>query len=489
MSLSRRRIALLAAIVVAMATASLGGVNGWNRWKSRCAAQVAETPAKVLRSIQADPADQVDLGPVDKSHLTNPNAARGVLASARTPGGGFRPATHVLVAGADGRSQDSVQPIGSVNGDPILAAGPPAWLGSALRGSVVVLDRNTGQAKWGRQYFGDEVHGQQRPGRMMVLQLTSRPMAASFADADGRLEWCTWVGKDPITTYRATFTSDVSEDGQLYVVHEPAEEVGERSVLLSRIDSTSGKVAWEQPVGGVDRVSSLDTFGDQVLLSRWDPKMYVDDRWRILNESKDPAAGALVARSATTGESTWTYAGPDSSGWIVNVVGTQGDTAVVVARRLKADPKGGGPSGDALNQSWLIGLDRSGKERWRQDLGSALVYDLAADSKLAGDVVITKESKTSDPQRLVAHDLATGKVRWTREASRSVPEIKLDVSTVVGDRLVAAGTRPRGGLRSIDLVTGKEQVVLTDGDVRNLVGDDTSVTFVADGLVFTLDHA
>src|SRR4051794_21341723 len=108
MSLSRRRIALLAAIVVALAAASFGGVNGWNRWKSRCAAQVAETPAKVLRSIHAVPADQVDLDSVDKRGAINTNAARGVLASARRPGGGFRPATRVLVSGADGRSEDSV---------------------------------------------------------------------------------------------------------------------------------------------------------------------------------------------------------------------------------------------------------------------------------------------------------------------------------------------------------------------------------------------
>ncbi|MFG1909579.1 hypothetical protein [Kribbella sp. NPDC048928] len=488
MDTSKRRIALVAGIAVTVAAASVGGVNGWDRWKSRCSAHVAETPAKVLRSIQARPADQVDLAADRGSDSINPNAARGVLASARKPGGGFSPATRVLVSGADGRSADSVQSIGTADGDPILAVGPPAWVGSALKGSVVVLDRHTGQARWGRQYFGDAVQGRQLPGRMMVLQLTSRPMAASFATADGDITWCTWVGTDPVISYPPTFTSD-AEDGQLYVVREPAEEAGDRSVLLSRIDGTSGKIAWEQPVDGVDRLSSLDTFGDQLLLSRWDPQMYVDDRWAALSGRTDPNAGAVVARSAATGDATWTYDGPDPSGWIVNVIGVRDDTAVVVARRVKADPKTGGPAGEALNQSWLIGLDRTGKERWRQDLGSALVYTLADDAKVADDVVITDESKSTDPKvRLVARDLTTGKVRWTKMTSRSGPTIKLEVSTVIDHQLVAAGANPRGGLQSIDLTTGSQQAVLTDGDIRNIVGDNKSITFVADGLVFTLDH-
>ncbi|MFB6718886.1 hypothetical protein ACFCV3_01945 [Kribbella sp. NPDC056345] len=153
------------------------------------------------------------------------------------------------------------------------------------------------------------------------------------------------------------------------------------------------------------------------------------------------SVSAVVARSSQTGEATWTYAGPDRSGWIVNVIGVRGDTAVVVARRMKAAPLGS-PKDEALNQSWLIGLDRTGKERWRHDMGSALNYDLAFGTKVADDTVITRN------------------------------------------------TPPGGGpgLWALDLATGNPQQVLTKGFVESIVSDGKSITFVANGLVVTLDH-
>jgi outer membrane protein assembly factor BamB len=489
MSSPKRRI-FAAGIVVAVIAASLGGISGWHRWKSRCSAQVAETPAEVLQSIHADPADQTDFSQMRTGYA--PDQARAVLTSAGKPGGGFHPATYVLYT--NDPTFISERPIGYADGDPLLA----------VQGSVVRINRNTGQAMWGRQPSGRQVNEQQLPGQRIVLQLTDRPMAASFATADGTLQWCTWISNDLTTNWRgSTFSSAVSADGQLYVVREPAKDergynAADPSVLFTRIDAATGKIAWEQAVRGVDYVNTLITFGDQILLSQSDPRSTTDDRWVNLNSTKNPEAGALLARSAVTGDATWTYPGPDRSGWTVNVIGVHGDTAVVVARRVKAKPNYR-PEDDALNQSWLIGIDQTGKERWRQDLGSGvLTDDLAAKAVLAGDTIITDESKPVHPRpldptkHLVARDAATGKVRWTRLAGGSAPNISLKESTVIDDHLIAAATSQMdidmNGLMSIDLATGKCRAVITAATVRAIVGDGKSVTFLAAGLVVTLNH-
>jgi outer membrane protein assembly factor BamB len=477
--------------VVVLAVGSAGAVKGWDRWQSRCSAQSAKTPDKALRSVEATPVAQLDLSRLDPSHTIDPNAVRGVLASARKPGGGFQPVSRVLVADAAKQDKDSmvsiedaVQPVGMVNGNPVLAV-MGSWLGGTS-GSLVVMNRTSGSLQWGRQFSGGGAHARHLPGRLILLQQSPRPMAAAFAVDDGSLQWCTWLGDEAPTSYDPTFTSAVSADGGLYVVHEPSEESVGRSVRLVRVDASTGVVGWEQPVSGVDRVSRVDVLGGQVLISRPDPRMYIRARWELLQ--RDPKAGMLMARSAANGKPSWTYAGPDRSRWAVNVIGTRGETAVVAARRVTAEPVSEGITEEALNRSWLVGLDSGGKEVWRQDLGTALVYDLSKQAKLAGNVVITQESKTGQPVRLVAHDIATGKVRWTRVTSRTVPLIDLSTSTVVDNHLIVAGSGKRGGLRSIDLATGVEEPVLTDGNIRYVVGNGTAITVAADGLLFTLER-
>ncbi|WP_405056472.1 PQQ-like beta-propeller repeat protein [Kribbella sp. NBC_01505] len=477
-SKKRRIIIIGIAIAVVLAAAVPTAFWGWGRWSDRCVAHVAETPAKALRSLHADPVDQADLGPLSagKDMLINADRARAVLAAARKPGGGFQPAERVLVS-----ATDSVQPVGTVDGNPVLAVGPDTWVGMALQGSLVSMDRTTGQATWGREYFGDGTHGEQLPGQTMVLQLTSRPMAASFADADGRLQWCTWIGKDAITSYEPTFESDTTDDKQLYVVRAAAEKATDRSVLLSRIDAGTGKIAWEQPIQGTNYVSDLDTFGDQILLDQASGK----DFGSLWDSNRPPGSGALIARSAATGAASWTYAGPDQSSWGVTVIGVRGDTVIVAARQAnKKVAKYAEPV-----QSWLIALDRAGKERWRQDLGSdSLAFDLTEQAKVAGNVVLTEQRIPRQEPKLEARDLSTGKLVWTRVRSIRTPELHLEKAAVVDNHLVAAAYGPQYGVRSLDLATGNETTVLANGNVRTLVGDDKAITLTSEGLLLTLNH-
>ncbi|HEY0691652.1 MAG TPA: PQQ-binding-like beta-propeller repeat protein [Kribbella sp.] len=479
---TKRRITVVGiAIAVTLAAAVPIASYGWARWSGRCSAHVAETPAKALSGIHADPVDQVDLDSLRASEdkLISVERARAVLSAARTPGGGFQPVERVLVS-----ATDSVQPIGTVNGNPVLAVGPAAWVGMTLQGSIVPLDRNTGQAIWGRQYLGDGVHGQQLPDQTMVLQLTSRPMAASFANADGRLEWCTWISKDRLTSYQPTFQSATTDDKQLYVVRAAAKEATDQSVLLTRIDARSGKIAWSQPIQGTDYVSALDTFGDQILLNQASAKDF-GSLWNSATYPRTAGSGALIARSAATGAPSWTYAGPDQSSWGVNVIGVRGDTVIVAARQAKKIPA----KNEEPVQSWLIALDRAGKERWRQNLGStSLAFNLTEQAKVAGSVVLTEQRARRQEPKLEARDITTGKLLWTRARTNTAPDLRLERSTITDNHLVVAAYGPLFGVRSIDLATGNETTVLAKGFVRSLVGDEKAITITAEGLIFTLDH-
>ncbi|MFB6718888.1 PQQ-binding-like beta-propeller repeat protein [Kribbella sp. NPDC056345] len=485
---SRRRVALATVIAIALTSAVPVAYAGWNRWAERCSAQFEATPAEVLRTIHADPVAGIDLSPADEDRQTTYRSerARAMLTAVGKPGGGFRPATRVIVTAAAGRAPDSVNPIGTVNGDPILAVGAPSWLGADLNGSLVALDRTTGLVRWGREYSGNGVHASQLPGQMMMLKLTPRPMAAAFTMTDGGRQWCTSLGKDPIYDSRAIFKTDTTEqDKQLYVVRGQADEADSESVRLTKVDATSGKISWERSVQGIRHVSSIDTFGDQVLFSQVPPENYAAD-WNSQTRPRTPDAGILVARSAATGDPAWTFAGPDDSSWAVNVIGISGNTVIVAARQSNKTPANGAEH----VQSWLIALDPTGKERWRQDLGSALAFDLTDEAKVAGDVVLTEQRAAErDPIRLVARDTATGKVLWTRlGGTAQAPNLHLEESAIVDHHLVAAAYGPNYGIRSLDLRTGKEATVLPEGRVGSIVGDDKSITFTTESLVITLDH-
>ncbi|WP_405058425.1 PQQ-binding-like beta-propeller repeat protein [Kribbella sp. NBC_01505] len=485
---SKRRIALGVAIAVAVTYAVPLSHDGLNRWADRCSAQFEATPAEVLRTIQADPVAGVDLSPANIApDITyRSERARAMLAAVSKPGGGFRPATRVIVTAAGGRGADSVNPIGTVNGDPILAVGPPSWFGTGLRGSLVAFDRKTGVARWGRQYSGTGVHARRTPDQLMMLKLTPRPMATSFAMADGKRQWCTSLGKDPIYDSSAVFESATTVQGdQLYVVRRLGDERDRKDLQLARVDTTTGKITWEQPIQGHDYVSSIKTFGDQILFSQVSPDQYAAD-WNTEDRPRKPNRGALIAHSAATGAPTWTYAGPDDSNWAVDLIGFRDDTVIVAARQADTSPaKGAEPV-----RSWLIALDTTGKERWRQDLGSALAFNLTDEAKVAGDVVLTEERAAErDPIRLVAHDTATGKVLWSRLGGGArTPNLHLEKSAVVDHHLVAAAYGPDFGIRSLDLRTGKEATVIPEGRIDTVVGDDKSITFTTESLVITLDH-
>ncbi|GAB3947682.1 hypothetical protein GCM10029976_077410 [Kribbella albertanoniae] len=486
-SARKRRFALVTAAAVTLAAASFGGVSGWDAWKHRCSAQVAQTPDASLQTIHTEPVDRADLRPIEASNdlFSNPQGARAVLASAREPGGGFRPASQVFVAN---RSDQSAVPTGYLNDDPVVSV----WRRGGPSRSVAVLDRTTGRARWGRANVEGAVPGRKVPGQLTTSQLGSRPLAASFAAADGELEWCTWIGKGTLTEDRSMFYSSLSADKELYVVRGPVEDPdnpykrpSDPSVLLARIDARSGEVAWEESVSGVNAVGALEIFGEQILLSRVNP----GPGWpRTLQVGSDSSAGSLVARSTSTGDAAWTYAGPDRSRWVVNAVGVHDDTALVVARGLTTDLKGA--SDDGRFRSWLIGLDGNGKERWRHDLRGTATDKLADATRLAGDAVLTVESTWKEPaQRLVAREIATGKARWTRSTGSSLSDIDLERSAVIGNQLVVAVQGNEGGLLAIDLATGREQTIIATGGVQSVVASDKSITFAAEGLVITLDRA
>jgi hypothetical protein len=450
---------------------------------------VAEVAADQLHSIQAEPLDAADPGAREDQVLVD--RAKAVLAAARTPGASFRAPSRVLVVPADGRADDSIDLIGSSStGDPLLAVGHSGWVGTPMQGAVVVLDRKDGVARWGRKYFGDGVHAHKLAGRMILLQLGQEPQIASVAQSDGKLDWCIKLDKKSPTGYEPTFASAIDGTDKLYVVRAQGDHTEQGDVRLARIDTNSGKVAWDQDVAGVDSVQSVTAFGDQVLLSRVPPKLDVWSRWRYLlnrNGKPDTAVGSLMARSATTGEPTWTYRGPDQSPWTTEMVGVQGNTAVVLSRRTTSDPANA-KSPVGLNQSWLIGLDPTGKERWRQDLASRLDYDVAAGAKVVGDVVLTDERTSyQDGSVLVARDLPTGKVRWSRPNSVG-PHPILERSALAGNLLVAAVTG-NSGLVAIDLTSGQLQKVLARGGVRDVTSDGVSVTVSTEDLIFTLEKS
>ena len=235
-------------------------------------------------------------------------------------------------------------------------------------------------------------------------------------------------------------------------------------------------------------MSSVDLLADKVLLSRQDPEMYYDGRRNLLSTTQlnEPVAdrGAVIARSAADGSPAWTYRGPDDKGWVSNVVGVSQGTAVVVSRR---SPEGA-PKG-AETQTWLTGIDKSGKELWRQDLKSQLDYDLSEGVKVAGGVVVTWETAAAknDISKLVGRDATTGAVRW-RAAVGDVGA-PLRTSALVGNTLLTRATDL--GLLAVDLTTGAISRPFHDPNLRavsKIVSDGRTVTISYEALTITFDQ-
>jgi hypothetical protein len=216
--------------------------------------------------------------------------------------------------------------------------------------------------------------------------------------------------------------------------------------------------------------------------------MYYDHRRELLSKTYNdtPIAdrGAVIARSAADGSPAWTYRGPDDKGWVSNVVGVSKGTAVVVSRR---SPEGA-PKG-AETQTWLTGIDKSGKELWRQDLKSQLDYDLSEEVKVTGGVVVTWETAGAMDKnsQLVGRDATTGAVRW-RAAVGDVG-VPLRTSALVGNTLLT-GAIDRG-LLAVDLTTGAISRPFHDKSLRavsKIVSDGRTVTISYEALTITFDQ-
>ncbi|TCC27506.1 PQQ-binding-like beta-propeller repeat protein [Kribbella speibonae] len=474
---------LVIAIVVALGAVAGGGfLIGRPVWNARCAAGFGEIPSKELGQFRSVPVAQVNVDDFPEEYRKNARTALEVAKSPVAPLGAARGAVVVPhsygVAGA--------QLAGSEDGNVRLVIGAGGLKGTATSGGVVQVDGETGRPAWGRRQAGYALGGGGLSDQFLLSQIPNdrAPRVAAVNTSNGDLAWCTKLGKDVETGWRPTFDSVAKGDALFTVRGSDSGDSADQEVRLSRLDTASGEVSWDVPVKGVTQADSLHLLGDRVLLSPLRADMDDQDRAAILTQDRDQPVrdrGALVARSVADGSASWSYRGPDERPWISNVVGTGKDVAVVISRRPVKD-------GDKAwsTETWMVGLDRTGKQLWKADFKDRYDYDLSRFFLVTGDLVVSQEQ---DPSQMVARDLATGEVRWRTPLRSGGPQLKSSTAGVLGHSLLAASYA--GGLVAVDLRTGALSNPLPGenfGPVDGLAVDGRTVTIDVNGLFLTFDR-
>ena len=265
----------------------------------------------------------------------------------------------------------------SDDGNVRFVIGAGSLKGTATSGGIVQVDGETGRPGWGRRQAGYALGGGGLSDQFLLTHIPNdkAPRVAAVNTSNGDLAWCTKLGTDVETGWQPTFDSATKGNALFTVRGSDSGETSDRDVRLSRLDTGSGDVTWDVPVKGVIQADSLHLLGDQVLLSPLHTDMEDQDRATILTQEHDQPVrdrGALVALSVADGAASWTYRGPDERPWVNNVVGAGKDVAVVISRRPVKD--GNKPW---TTETWMVGLDRTGKQLWKYDFKNQYDYDLS----------------------------------------------------------------------------------------------------------------
>jgi outer membrane protein assembly factor BamB len=481
--MKRRIIAIVAGVAVIAA----GGVLvGRPLWAGRCSASFEEVPAKDMTKLHAVPLDQVKVDDFDEGYRDN---VRNLLAVAQHPVAPLGQArSAVVVPHQWGEGEASL--VNSNDGDVRFEVGGGGLIGTATSGAIVQVDGETGQPTWGRRQVGYGAGGGDLADRMVLMHTprNKAPRVTAVNTGNGDLAWCTKLGKDSETHWRPTFDSAASGDAIFIVRESDAENDSDDDVRLSRIDARSGKVNWNKPVAGLRQADSVQVLHDQVLLSPFHTDLDANGRSRILDPdySSQPVGdrGAVVARSAADGTAAWSYRGPDDRGWINNVVGTGKDVAVVLSRRSSYQ-------GELLvNETWMAGIDRTGKQLWKHDFKDQFDYLLRGPFEVAGDLVLSHEKGDSkDTSTLVARSLTDGTERWRTQLAGTGSPLRPGASEVLGNSLLASTYED--GVLAVDLGSGAVTNPLPGkkiGPIDRIVSDGRTVTIDANGLFITFDR-
>jgi outer membrane protein assembly factor BamB len=456
-------------------------------WNARCSAGFGEISAKELGKIHSVPLDQVNVD--DFSEVYRPNA-RALLEVSRHPAAPLGPARSAVVVPHEYGSS-SVRLANSNDGNIRFEVGAAGLIGSHSTGGVAELDAETGRASWGRRQVGYAAGGGDLSARFLLSNIPrdQAPRLAAVDTDDGDLAWCRKLGKDVETDFLPTFDSAVKGDALFTVRAADTDDKSDQYVRLSRVDTESGDLSWDKTVKGLPQADSLALLGDQLLLSPLRTDLDNQDLGARLLPDRDSQPvrdrGALVARSTADGAASWTYRGPDDRAWSNNVVGVGKDTAVVISRRAA---KNAGKQW--VTETWMVGLDRAGKQLWKHDLKGQFDYDLSNSFVVTDDQVVSAENGAAKNSRvLVARDLATGAERWQTRLEGDSSPFRMTRTEVVGDSLLAAGYE--GGLLAADLKTGKISNPLPGqklGPIGGIVSDGRTVTIDMNGLFITFDR-
>ncbi|RZT28198.1 putative pyrroloquinoline-quinone binding quinoprotein [Kribbella sp. VKM Ac-2569] len=483
----RGRNLVVAIVVGLVAVVGAGFLVGRPAWNGRCAAGFDEMPSKELGQLHSVPVDQVNVDDFPEAYRPN---ARRVLEVAKKPVAPLGAARDAVVVPHE-YGVGSARLADSDDGNVRFVIGAGDLKGMATSGGIVQVDGETGRPAWGRGQAGYALGGGGLSDQFLLTHIPNdkAPRVAAVNTSNGDLAWCTKLGKDVETGWRPTFDSAAKGDALFTVRGSDSEEKSDRDVRLSRLDTGSGEVSWDVPVKGVIQADSVHLLGDQVLLNPLHTDMDDQTRARILTQEHDQPVrdrGALVARSVADGAASWTYRGPDERPWINNVVGTGKDVAVVISRRPVKD--GNKPWS---TETWMVGLDRTGKQLWKYDFKNQYDYDLSRSFLVTDDLVVSQEKDgEQNTSLLVARELATGEVRWRTRFEDGGPRLGSNASSVLGDSLLAASFT--GGLIAVDLKTGALSNPLPGkniGPVDGLVSDGRTVTIDVNGLFITFDRA
>ncbi|GAA0958676.1 hypothetical protein GCM10009554_71230 [Kribbella koreensis] len=482
--MNRRAIA----VVTGVAVIAAGVLIVRPLWTGRCAASFGEVPVAKLARLHAVPLDQVK---VDDFYDGVRQDLRNLLEVAQHPVAPLGAARSAVVLPSE--TGTAIATLANSNdGDVRFEVGDGGLLGPGTGGALVQVDGETGQPVWGRHQVGYGAGGGDLANRMLLMRMPrdKAPRITAVDTSNGDIAWCTKVGKDSDTDSRWTFGSAASGDALFVVRPSDATKKSDHDVRLARIDTRSGKVNWNKRVAGLDEADSVQLLHDQVLLSRFPTDLDDIGRSRKLDpdrKSEPPVRdrGAVVARSAADGTPTWSYRGPDDRGWISNVVGTGKDVAVVISRRSSDQGK------TLMTETWMTGIDRTGKQLWKHDFKNQFGYWLIDSFKVTGDLVLSYEKSNSKPKSsdLVARNLTDGTERWRTQISATGSPLRQGASEVLGNSLLA--NTFDDGLLAVDLGSGAVTNPLPGqkiGAIKGIVSDARTVTIDANGLFITFDR-
>lgn len=477
---------LVITIVVGLvAVAGIGFLVGRPVWNARCTAGFGEIPSKELGELHSVPVDQVNVDDFPEEYRPN---ARSLLEDAKHPVAPLGAARDAVVVPHD-YGEARAKLADSDDGNVRFVIGAGGLVGAATSGGIVQVDGETGKPVWGRRQSGYAVGGGSVGDHFLLSNIPRdrAPRVAGVKASNGDLGWCRKLGKDVETDWRPTFDS-AAEGDALFTVRA-SDDDSDPDVRVSRLDTGSGDVNWDVPLKGVVQADSLHLLGDQVLLSPLHTDLDDSARRRVLQDDRDQPArdrGALVARSVADGAASWSYRGPDERPWINNVVGTGKDVAAVISRRTTENG-----NKDSSTETWMVGLDRTGKQLWKYDFKNQFDYDLSGSFLVTDDLVLSVEKGVEKgTSLLVARELSTGAVRWRTRFEGIGSLLRPSTSSVVGNSLLAASYN--GGLIAVDLKTGALSNPLPGkdfGPVDGLVTDGRTVTIDVNGLFITFNRA